>query len=194
MNITKFDSKCKCGPEFVCVRILENFDDLKAGSIYLPASVGANSRLAHCVIEDIGEKAAEEYGIKTGDYVMIDRLSTFAHTAPIALLKYNNVIFKTNKDRSICTPLRNMLFVKPDTKDGIAEVGGIVVANYQDKLNIGTITAMNVDEDKHLPFKVGDKVLVTKGADVVALDGNEIHIFKHDMIICSIEESKKEDK
>lgn len=191
MNIIKFDAKCKCGPEFVCVRIIENSDDLKIGSIYLPGSVGANSRLAHCVIEDVGEKAAEEYGIKVGDYVMIDRLSTFAHTAPVALLKYNNVIVKTDKDMLTYKPLRNMLFVEPDEKDGLTDVGnGIIVQNYQDKLNIGTITDMNVDEDKKCPFKVGDKVLVTKGADVVEVNGKQIHVFKHDMIICSIEQDK----
>ena len=100
MNLIQFDKKCKCGPEFVCVRILENCDELKVGNIYLPSSSQANSRMAHCIIEDIGYKAAEEYGLNVGDYVLIDRLATFAHTFPVAVLKYNSVIVKTNKDKT----------------------------------------------------------------------------------------------
>ena len=189
MNQIQFDKKCKCGPEFVCVRILENCDELKVGSIWLPQSAEANSRLAHCIIEDVGHVAAEKYGLKTGDYVMIDRLSTFAHTAPVALLKFENVIVKTNKDKSDFWPLRNMVFVEPEKKEAFTMVGSIAVpTSASDKLKVGTITKMDCDEDLKLGFKVGDKVLVTKGADVVELGEVTLHIFKHDMIVCSFED------
>ena len=186
MTTIEFDKKVVCGPEFVAVRILENCDELRVGTIWLPAMSESNARMAHCIIEDVGTKAAEEYGIKTGDYVMIDRLSTFAHTAPVAVLKYNNVICKTNADKSEFFPLRNMIFVEPDQKGEVTDVGGIAVANYAEKLNTGKITKMNCDEDKKLPFAVGDDVIVTKGADVMQLGDTTLHIFKHDMIICKV--------
>ena len=68
----------------------------------------------------------------------------------------------------------------------MTDVGGIAVANYAEKLNTGKITKMNCDEDKKLPFAVGDDVIVTKGADVMQLGDTTLHIFKHDMIICKI--------
>lgn len=188
MNITEFNKKCICGPKFVCVRILENCDQLKVGSIYLPSVAEANARLAHCIIEDVGYEAAEKYGLSVGDYVMIDRLSTFSHTAPIALLEFNNVIMKTNSDKSEFWPLRNMAFVEPEQKHGIENIKGIYVTNYADKLNIGKITKINCDADLNLPFAEGDNVLVTKGADVISLGMLTIHIYKHDMLIAKIEE------
>jgi len=119
---------------------------------------------------------------------MIDRLATFSHTAPVALLKYENVIVKTNSDRSEFWPLKNMVFVEPDEKDHISKVGNIYVPGYQDKLNIGTITKANIDDEVNFPFSVGNKVIVTKGADVVELGMTKLYIYKHDMIVCSVED------
>lgn len=187
MTTLEFDKKVICGPEFVALRILENCDTLKIGDIYVPNMTEENARLAFCIIENCGSKAAEEYGIKEGDYVMIDRLATFAHTAPVALVKYNNVICLTNKDRSEFKPLRNMLFVEPEDKEAVSQVGGVWVPGAFEKLNDGFITEMNCDAELNLPFTVGDKVLVTKGADVMDLGQQKVYIYKHDMIICTIE-------
>ena len=188
MNYTEFDKKCKCGPEFVCVRIIEKCDQLKVGNVWLPGNAAANGRLAHCIIEDVGSVSAEKYGLEVGDYVMIDRLATFSHTAPVALLKYENVIVKTNADRSEFWPLKNMIFVEPDEKDPISKVGNIYVPGYQDKLNIGTIVKEALEDKEKFPFEVGQKVIVTKGADVVELGMTKIHIYKQDMIICTVED------
>ena len=188
MNLIKFDKKCHCGNEFVCVRIIDNCDDLKVGDIWLPMNSNENERLAHVIIEDIGRDAAEKHGLKAGDYVMIDRLATFAHTSPVALLKYDSVIMKTNKSKSEFYPLRNTAFIEPEEKDSISNVGGVYVPNYDDKLNIGTIVKMDIDEDKVGPFKVGDKVLLTKGGDEVVLGDKTIYIYKPEMLICTIEE------
>ena len=186
MNITKFDKKCKCCPDFVAVRIIDNCDELKVGSIYLPASAQLNQRLAHCLVEDVGVTAKEKYGIEIGDYVLIDRLSTFAHTAPVALLKYENVILKTNKDKTEFFPLKNMVFIEPLEKDPITNVNGIYVPGYQEKLNLGTVTAINCIPETKIEVQVGDKVLLTKGGDVVFLGNQKIYIYKHDMLICKV--------
>ena len=120
---------------------------------------------------------------------MIDRLSTFAHTAPVAALKYNNVICKTNNDGSEYFPLKNMLFVEPERKDDMAKVNSIYVpGSYDGKLNLGTITKMNCDEELKLPFKVGDKVMLTKGADVVQINQTKLYIYKYDMIVATVED------
>ena len=189
MTTIDFDKKLVCGPEFVAVRIIDNCEDLKVGNIWLPQSAESNGRLARAVVENVGTKAAEEYGLAVGDFVMIDRLSTFAHTAPVAALKYNNVICKTNNDGSEYFPLKNMLFVEPERKDDMAKVNSIYVpGSYDGKLNLGTITKMNCDEELKLPFKVGDKVMLTKGADVVQINQTKLYIYKHDMIVATVED------
>lgn len=185
MNLIHFDEKVECGPEFVALRILENCDQLKVGNIWLPQQAAANARLAHCVVEDCGSKAAEEYGLSKGDYVLIDRLATFAHTAPVCLARYNNVICLSNEANSEFRPLKGMLFVEPDEK-GEKQVGGVYVpAGYDDKLNTGTVTAENV-QDPEYNFKVGDRVLMTKGADIVDIGERRVYIYKKDMVICRI--------
>lgn len=192
MTTLKFDRKVKCGPEFVALRILENCDQLKVGNIWLPEMTGENARLAHCRIEDCGAKAASEYGIKAGDYVMIDRLSTFAHTAPVCVCRYNNVICLTDEKRTSFRPLKDMVFVEPDRKEAVAEVGGVYVpGDYDSRLNTGTVTAINVGGGEY-QFAVGDKVVVTKGADIMELGETKVYIYKKDMLVCKIIEDGKE--
>jgi len=188
MTTIEFDKKCVCGPEFVCVRLIDNGENLKVGDIYLPQNSEVNERLAFGKIEDVGAKAAEEYGLAVGDYVMFDRLSTFSHTAPICLMKYNNVICKASADKKEYFPVRNMLFVEPEKKDDVQKVNGVYIPGAVDVLNVGTITKMACDEDKKLPFKVGDKVMLTKGADLMQCGETMLHIYKHDMVICTVED------
>lgn len=114
MTTIEFDKKLKCGSDFVAVKVITNDEEVNIGGIYLPDSFQANGRLAFCLVEDIGKNASEKTGIKTGDYVMIDRLATFAWTAPSAALKYDSVICKTNASRSEYFPLEGSLFVEPD--------------------------------------------------------------------------------
>lgn len=119
---------------------------------------------------------------------MIDRLSTFAHTSPVAALRYNNVICLTDENQSEYFPVKNMLFVEPEKKEDFCKVDNIYVKDYDGKLNIGTITKMNCDENLKLPFKVNDKVMLTKGADVVNVNETTLYIYKHDMIVATIKD------
>ena len=192
MNTISFDKKVICGPEFVALRIIDNLNDMQLDGVWLPDTVEANTRLAHCIIENVGSKAAEEYGIKIGDYVMIDRLSTFAHTSPVCMCRYNNVICKTNKDRSEYHPLRNMLFVELDEKNNVSNVDGVYIENYANKLNIGYITDENLDIDikETVGFNLGDRVVMTKGPDIVSIGDRLLYIYKHDMIVCKVIEKE----
>ena len=184
MGIIQFDKKVKCGPEFVALRVIDKIENLKMGDIYIPQTTGENMRLGLYIIEDIGSKASEETNLVVGDYVLADRLSSFAHTEPVCLMKYNNVICKTNKDRSAYIPLRNQVFVQHDKKEDVSNVGGVYVQNYTAKLNTGTIVSINADDDADLPFAVGDKVMLVKGGDQIDLGDTAFTIYKPDMLIC----------
>lgn len=186
MTHIEFNKKLTCGPKFVAVRILENCEDLKIGNIYVSSNYSANGRLARAIVESVGTEAAEKYGISVGQYVMIDRLATFAHTAPVAALEYNSVICITNADGSEFWPLKDMIFVEENETGSVTNVGGIYVNDYAERLRTGTITKMNCSEE--LPFNVNDKVLLTKGADNVSIGNKTLRIYKKDMIIAKIED------
>ena len=83
-----------------------------------------------------------------------------------------------------------MLFVEPDEKDRVTNVGGVYVQDYDEKLNLGTVTASAVD-DPGYPFKPGDHVMLTKGADVVESHGKTMYIYKKDMVVCKIQEGSE---
>ena len=188
MTTIHFDKKLKCGNDFVAVTVIDIQNTSKVGNVYLPDSYMSNGRLAHCKVEDVGKNAKEKLGIEIGDYVMIDRLSTFAWTAPSAALKYDSVICKTNADKTDFFPLKDCLFVEPDEKSNQTEVNGVVVVNYEKRLNTGVITKTSFEKDDAYPFGVGDKVMLVKGGDLVEAGESKIYIFKKDMIVCTIQE------
>lgn len=188
MNTIQFDKKLTCGKDFVAVEVLDVMEEMKVGHIYLPNSHAENGRLAHCKVTNVGVGAKEKLGIEVGDYVMIDRLSTFAWTAPSAVLKYDSVIAKTNEDKSEYFPLKDCAFIEPDEKSAQSEVNGIIVLNYDKRLNTGTIVKKNFDKNEEYPFDVGDKVMLVKGGDLMAYGDVKVYIWKKDMIICTIED------
>ena len=63
-----------------------------------------------------------------------------------------------------------------------------VPGSYDKKLNLGTIIKMNCEDELNLHFKVNDRVLLTKGADVVQVNQSKLFIYKHDMIIATVED------
>ena len=188
MTTIKFDKKLKCGADFVAVEVIDVLNEVKVGNLYLPDSFGANSRLAHCKVTDVGTSAKDKLGIEVGDYVMVDRLSTFAWTAPSAVLKYDSVIMKTDSTKSDYFPLKDCVFIEPDKKEDATEVNGVLVVNYDKRLNLGTIVKKNFDKEDSYPFDVGDKVMLVKGGDMVDLGDKKIYIYKKDMVICTVED------
>lgn len=188
MTTIQFDKKLKCGSDYVAVTVLDTQNEMKVGNIYLPDSYQENGRLAHCKVEDVGVNAEEKLGIKPGDYVMIDRLATFAWTAPSAALKYDSVIAKTNADMSDFFPLKDTLFVEPDEKSEETKFNNIVLINYDKRLNLGTITKMGFDTSDKYPFKPGDHVMLVRGGDLIDTGSTKVHIFKKDMIVCTVED------
>lgn len=183
----EFDKKCTPAPEYVVLRVLNRNDDFNVGGILLSESCYANDRVAFYQVEDVGSKAFEEYGLVKGDYVVADRLAQCYQTAPIAVMKYVNVIAKTDKDNKTFSPLKNMVFVQDDA-DTTQNVGGVLINNYNKTLKIGKVVAMNISPDISVPYKVGDSVMLSKGGDSFQIGEHHVFIYKHDMIVCKVEE------
>lgn len=188
MTTLKFDKKLTCGNDFVAIEVIDTQDEIVAGGIYLPNGYMSNGRLAHGKVEDVGVGAKERLGIEVGDYVMVDRLATFAWTTPSAALKYDSIICKTNAKKTDFFPLKDMLFVEPDQKSDVTDVGGIAVVNYDKRLNLGTITKVGFEKSAAYPFGIGDKVMLVKGGDVIDVNDRHIYIYKKDMIVCTVED------
>lgn len=191
MVTTEFNKEVECGNDFVAVQIIENCDELKVGEIYMTESYALNSRLAFSQIKSIGKSAAEKTGCRVGDYVLVDRLSTFGHTAPIACLKYDSVICLTDDKKSDIFPLKDMAIIEPEEKDDISNLGGVYMMDAEAKLNIGKIIKTAFDRTDEYPFEVGDRVMLTKGADIVDFGELRAHIYKKDMLICTIEDTEE---
>jgi len=190
-NTIEFNKKCIPSPEYVVLRLKDRGDNLNMGGILIANSEYSNERLAHALVLDVGTRAREEYGLETGDWVMFDRLASAYQTSPIAVTKYVNVICKTNEDKSQFSPLKNMVFVE-DEANTTQNVGGVLINNYKKKLNIGKIVAMNVDHE--VPYETGDSVMISKGGDSLQLGDKHIFIYKHDMIVCKVEETEYEEE
>lgn len=186
MNDTiEFDKKCIPATEYVILKVINRNDSFEVGGLVLPSNSFSNERVGFYQVIDLGKKAAEEYGLKIGDYVVADRLAQCYKTRPVAVMKYTNIIAKTDKDNLTFSPLRNMVFVKDDPHVA-TDVGGFLVNNYKKQLNIGEVVAMNLDADIDVPFKVGDNVMLSKAGDAFQIGTMNIFIYKYDMIVCKV--------
>lgn len=188
----EFNSKVICATDIVCVRILDNADDMNIDGVYVPKSFGFNERLAFAKIESLGPKAKSEYGLEVGDYVMIDRLATFGHTQPIAMLTYNNVICKTDANSSDYFPVKDMIFVKADPKTE-EKINDIYVVHNEEKIKFGTIVKTNFSEKSDYEkqeFTIGSRIILTKCDDVVYVGEDKLFIYKKENIICKVLEDE----
>ena len=187
MTTIHFDEKCIPNHEFVVIRIIDNAKLVKAGNIILSEQAFENEKLAFGKIEAVGKTAAEEYGLKPGQYCLFDRLATFYHTEPVCVVRYNNVIVLTNEDRSEYFPVGGTLFVD-ETKDSYKQKKGVFVANTEEnEAHTGKIVKMNLREGKDdFPFALGDEVMLVKGADHVTLNGKLFYIYKPESVIVKI--------
>jgi len=188
-----FDKKCIPASEYVVLRVIDRNDNMALGGILISEGSYSNDRLGFYRVEEVGEKAAEEYGLKKGDYVLADRLAQVYKTSPIAVMKYVNVIVRTNADNTQYSPLKNMVFVK-DEKNTTQNVGGILVNNYSAQVRVGEVVAMNIDDSVRVPFKVGDRVMLSKGGDSFQIGTEHVFIYKHDMIVCVVKDKKNNEQ
>lgn len=184
----EFDQKIdKIGADYVALRDVDRNTVIDMGGIVLSETDLANNKLGYYQVEAVGSNAEKEYGLKVGDYVLADNLAKFYKSTPVCLMKYVNVIIKTNKDKTEYKPLKNMVLVKKANPD-VDSFDGIYVQKERFFANIGEIVDKNIADGVDFPFEIGDKVLLTTGADVIDIGKNNYFIYKHDMIICKIED------
>jgi co-chaperonin GroES (HSP10) len=182
-----FNKKCIPATDYVVLRVIDRNDNMKMGGILLSKNNFSNERLGFYQVEEVGENAHNEYGLEKGDYVVADRLAQCYPTEPICVMKYVNVIAKTNKDNSQYSPLKNMVFVK-DEVNTTQNINGILVNNYNKSLKIGEVVSMNISDDITVPYKKGDKVMLSKGGDSFQIGTEHVYIYKYDMIVAKVEE------
>lgn len=169
----------------VALRALSIRTERIVGGIFIREEADKNCRLNKYEITSIGSKAKEETGLDVGDIVCADALARYYDTYPMSVIKYDSIVFRTDKDDNEIHPLNNMCFVTPD-KPIEENRKGIVVLT--DLLPVGTITKINITNDKKCNLKVGDKVLLTTKMDKITYKGDTFYIYKNENVDAIIEE------
>ena len=159
-----FDRDCDPANDIVVLRVID-IDTLssskKSGFVIGDDSL-RNLRLGFYQIVKIGSEAKEMTGLDVGAYVFADKLAAFYHTEPIALMRYNALIMETNAEKTKYRALGGRCIVQEvDSESGSS---GFVIPT-SDELKIGVIKSITPPytmTESAVPFKVGDKILLTK--------------------------------
>jgi hypothetical protein len=154
-----------------------------------------NLRLGFARVEKIGREAKENTGLDVGAYVFYDKLATFYHTEPVAMLRWNAIIMETNLEKTKYRAMAGRCIVQEVGDKG--DDSGFIIPT-SDELKIGVIKSITpphtMNPDAY-PFKVGDKILLTKDerdtlngfkGDKELDPSKPIYIYKTDAIICKI--------
>ena len=168
----------------VALRALVKRTERIVGGIYIREEADKNYRLNKYEITSIGINAKKETGLDIGDIVCADALARYYDTYPMSVIKYDSIIFKTDKDDNEIHPLNNMCFVTLE-KPVEENRSGIIVLT--DLLPVGIITKINITNDKYCNLKVGDKVLLITKSDKITYKGETFYIFKNENISALIE-------
>ena len=172
-----FDRDCEPANDIVVLRVIDidTLSSKKSGFVIGDDSL-RNLRLGFYQIEKIGSEAREMTGLDVGAYVFFDKLATFYHTQPIGLVRYNALIMESNLERTKYKAMGGRCIVQETTLENQNE-GSAFVIPTSDEMKIGVIKSitppytMTADA---IPFKVGDKVLLTKD------ERDTLHGFKGD--------------
>ena len=191
-----FEKDCEPASDIVVLRIIDN-DTLSSkdkGFVIGDDSL-RNLRVGFAKIEKIGSEAKEKTGLDIGSWVFYDKLATFYHTEPIAMLRWNAIILESNPEKTKYKAMAGRCIVQEVSEN--EESGGFIIPT-SDEMHIGVIKSITppytMNPDVY-PFKVGDKILLTKEErDTLhgfkgdsSLDPTKpILIYKTDAIICKI--------
>ena len=191
-----FDRDCEPASDIVVLRIIDN-DTLSSkdrGFVIGDDSL-RNLRVGFAKIEKIGKEAKEKTGLDIGSWVFYDKLATFYHTEPIAMLRWNAIILESNPEKTKYKAMAGRCIVQEISEN--EESGGFIIPT-SDEMHIGVIKSITppytMNPDAY-PFKVGDKILLTKEeCDILhgfkgdsELDPSKpILIYKTDAIIAKI--------
>lgn len=191
-----FDRDCEPANDIVVLRVIDNdtLSSKNSGFVIGDESL-RNLRVGFARIEKIGSLAKEKTGLDVGSWVFYDKLATFYHTEPIALLRYNALIMESNEEKSKYRALGGRCIVQEVIEE--KESGGFIIPT-SDEMKIGVIKSITPPyegEDNTSNFKVGDKILLTKEeCDILhgfkgdsSLDPSKpILIYKTDAILAKV--------
>lgn len=192
-----FDRDCEPASDIVVIRIIDN-DTLssKNGGFVIGDETLRNLRVGFAKIEKIGKEAKEKTGLDVGAYVFYDKLATFYHTEPVAILRWNALIMESNLEKTKYRAMAGRCIVQ-EAKSENEEAGGFIIPG-SDEMKIGVIKSITppytMNPDAY-SFKVGDKILLTKEecdtlhgfkGDSELDPSKPILIYKTDAIICKI--------
>ena len=158
-----FDRDCEPANDIVVLRVIDidTLSSKKSGFVIGDDSL-RNLRLGFYQIEKIGSEAREMTGLDVGAYVFADKLAAFYHTEPIALMRYNALVMETNAEKTKYRALGGRCIVQEvDYESGSS---GFVIPT-SDEMKIGVIKSITPPytmTEASVPFKVGDKILLTK--------------------------------
>ena len=192
-----FDKDCEPASDIVVLRIIDN-DTLssKSTGFVIGDDTLRNLRVGFYQILKIGSEAKENTGLDIGSYVFADKLAAFYHTEPICMMRWNALIMESNLEKTKYRAMAGRCIVQEVSSEDESK-GGFVIPT-SDEMKFGVIKSitppvtMNPDE---YPFKVGDKILLTKDENDTLhgfkgdkdLDPTKpIHIYNTEAIICKL--------
>lgn len=155
-----------------------------------------NMRVGFAQVLRLGKEAKERTGLSEGSWVYYDKLSTFYHTEPVAVLRYNGLIMETNAEKTKYRALEGRVIVQEFKEK--EESKSLFVIPTAKEMKVGIIKSITPPYDgKEIPFSVGDKILLTKDEcdELNGFTGDNdldptlpIYIYKTENIICKINE------
>jgi co-chaperonin GroES (HSP10) len=170
----------------VVLRMIDNGITRLAGDIIIPESAEMNNRMGRYSVEDYSDKSHDEYGIVSGDIVLADRLSVYYDTNPVCVIDYENIICGIDGDGDPY-PFKGMVFVKSMNAVN-REIDGIMLSDISNsELPLGKVVASSSKI-----IKVGSYIPLSQGADRVTVLGENLSIYKEDMVIATVELSRDE--
>lgn len=170
-----FDKDCEPANDIVVLKILDNdtLSSKNSGFVIGDESL-RNLRVGFAKIVKIGSEAKIKTGLDVGSWTFYDKLATFYHTEPIALIRYNALIMESNEEKTSYRALGGRCIVQE--ADSEKESGGFIIPT-SDEMKIGVIKSITPPYegiDNASNFKVGDRILLTKG------EHDTLHGFKGD--------------
>ena len=187
--MTKFDEQVVCGQDYVALREIDRGDKIDVNGFVLTNTVMQNEKLGIYKVESIGPWASETTGVVPGDIVFADRLASFYHSSPVALMEIKNVIAKCSSARADdIIPLKGKFVVEADPIQQ-ESVNGFYVTSSKPHTGIIVSIGEGVSDDWSF-FNIGDRVMIPKGGAYVSIGNRNLFVFEPDKIICKIVEKK----
>ena len=158
-----FNRDCEPADDIVVLKVIER-DMLSTGSEFVIGDdTLRNLRVGFYQIVKLGSEAKEKTGLDVGAYVFADKLASFYHTTPLALMRYNALIMESNAEKTKYRAMAGRCIVQE--VDAEKKTDGFVIP-ASDEMKIGVIKSITPPYDGSnsdaYPFKVGDKILLTK--------------------------------